>query len=214
MGKNFDNIIEMSKFKEKVVGLDDIFFDPNNPRFFNKERLTPDSRIIEEGIQRSCLQKMQEFDIRELKDSIARVGFLPIDRIVVRAIPNADDKYVVVEGNLVYCEVPNMADAANNGFPNDGTVFKGMLPIGIGTADEYYGGDHTNYLHDIIIRNNIVVNCRRGYNHYPQYTGSGMINISILNNTIITPDTVVPGTVSVGDADNFLGISLSQRMIT
>jgi hypothetical protein len=99
MGKNFDNIIEMSKFKEKVVGLDDIFLDPNNPRFSNKERLTPDSRIMEEGIQRSCLQKMQEFDIRELKDSIARVGFLPIDRIVVRAIPNADDKYVVVEGN-------------------------------------------------------------------------------------------------------------------
>ncbi len=99
MGKNFDNIIEMSKFKEKVVGLDDIFLDPNNPRFSNKERLTPDSRIMEEGIQRSYLQKMQEFDIRELKDSIARVGFLPIDRIVVRAIPNADDKYVVVEGN-------------------------------------------------------------------------------------------------------------------
>lgn len=116
----------------------------------------------------------------------------------------------LIENNLVYCTEPNLIDARNNGFPNDTTVIKGMRPIAIGTADEYYGGPKLYYLRDVTIRNNIVVNCRRGYNHYAQYTGSGMINIKMLNNTIITPDTVVPGTVTVGDRDNYIGILLDN----
>jgi hypothetical protein len=37
-----------------------------------------------------------------------------------------------------------------------------------------------------------------------------MINIQILNNTIITPDTVATGGISVGAADNFVGIMLNN----
>ena len=117
---------------------------------------------------------------------------------------------VIAEKNFIYCSNPNTNDALPSAFSSDGTIYKGLLPIGISTADEYYGGEHTNYAHDITIRNNIVANCRRGYNHYAQYSGSGMINIHILNNTIITPDFSVPGTVTIGDGDNFLGINLAN----
>jgi hypothetical protein len=116
---------------------------------------------------------------------------------------------VLVDGNLVYCNEPNLADAENNGFPADGTIIKGLRPIGIGTADEYYGGPHTNYLHDVTIKNNLIVNCRRGYNHYAQYVGSGMKNVKILNNTIITPATTAG--VDPGSADNFLGVYLTYN---
>ncbi len=117
---------------------------------------------------------------------------------------------VILENNLVYCTNPNLTDDDNNAFPNDVTVIKGLWPIGIGTADEYYGGEHTNYLHDVTIRNNIIINCRRGYNHYPQYVGSGMININLLNNTIITPSTVASWSSTAGDSENFTGILLNN----
>jgi len=117
---------------------------------------------------------------------------------------------VVVEQNLVYCTPVDEAAKVNNGFPTDGTVYKGQHPIGIGTAEEFYGGEKLYYLRDVDIRNNIVVNCRRGYSHFAQAADSGMVRIRIVNNTIIVPDYPVPGTVTVGDADNFLGVYLNN----
>ncbi len=118
--------------------------------------------------------------------------------------------YVIAENNFIYCSNYDMADAANNGFPTDQTVWKGLFPIGISTADEYYGGPHEFYMHDVIIRNNIVVNCRRGYNHFAQYVGSGMIDVTIANNTIIVPDFQAPGAITPSSGDNFIGIILQN----
>jgi hypothetical protein len=95
----YSNIVALKDFEENSLLLDDIFLDPNNPRFSNKVRLVSDSRIIEEGIQKGCFEKMEDFSIKELKDSISRIGFLPIDKIVVRPIAGSKGQYVVVEGN-------------------------------------------------------------------------------------------------------------------
>jgi len=93
-----DEIINIEEFVEKVVNLDDIYFDPNNPRFYGKEKTVSDNRIMEESVQANCFELMRAFYIRDLKENIKRVGFLPIDKIVVRPIIKSD-KYVVVEGN-------------------------------------------------------------------------------------------------------------------
>ncbi|MBI4009574.1 MAG: ParB N-terminal domain-containing protein [Candidatus Aenigmarchaeota archaeon] len=95
---NGNEIIDLNDFEERQVNLEDVFLDPNNPRFSGKEKLVSDSRIIEESIQRTCFEKMHDFGIEELKENIKRVGFLPIDKIVVRRIADSK-KYVVVEGN-------------------------------------------------------------------------------------------------------------------
>lgn len=82
------------------VSIDSLFLDPNNPRFLDFEDeigTVPDERISESGVQRRAFERISRFDIRQLKDSIAEVGFLPMDRMVARAI--GDDNYVVVEGN-------------------------------------------------------------------------------------------------------------------
>jgi hypothetical protein len=42
---------------------------------------------------------IESFGVKEVRDSILRNGFLPMDRIVVRPINGHGDKYVVVEGN-------------------------------------------------------------------------------------------------------------------
>lgn len=97
--KELNKIINFDEFKEKEVLLDNIYLDPNNPRFFVNERIVPDARVIEDNVQKSCIEKIQQFDIDDLKENIKRIGFLPIDKVVVRPIVNSKDKYVVVEGN-------------------------------------------------------------------------------------------------------------------
>ena len=93
-----NGIVNLSDFKENKVSLNNIYLDPNNPRFA-KNIFISDDRITEDSIQRTCFEKMQRFDIEKLKKSIFKVGFMPIDKVVVRPIKGLDDKYVVVEGN-------------------------------------------------------------------------------------------------------------------
>lgn len=88
--------------------LNDLLLDPNNPRFSELgEELTqiPEARFAEARVQEKAKERMRSkrFDVLELRDTIKALGFLPMDRIVVRRWKGASDdgavKYVVVEGN-------------------------------------------------------------------------------------------------------------------
>jgi hypothetical protein len=88
--------------------LADLLLDANNPRFSELgEELNPipESRFADEKVQANTLEKMKNsiFDVAELRDTIKMIGFLPMDRIVVRKWKGqpADGKprYVVIEGN-------------------------------------------------------------------------------------------------------------------
>jgi hypothetical protein len=88
--------------------LDQLLLDPNNPRFADfgeSSDPVPESRISEERVQRDTLERMKtaRFDVAELRDTIKTVGFLPVDRIIVRAWGGNKEgqpsRYVVVEGN-------------------------------------------------------------------------------------------------------------------
>ena len=90
-----------------TVQLDDLLLDPNNPRFAELgEEIdqVPEHRFAEEGVQGDAFGKMKEsrFAVTELRNTIKELGFLPMDRLVVRrwhGPPNAPEKYVVIEGN-------------------------------------------------------------------------------------------------------------------
>lgn len=78
--------------------------DPNNPRMVKSLRL--DQKIEDNevpGLQDELLGAFDEsgksefFSIKELIDSFSKVGYVPIDKIVVRDIGNGN--YVVLEGN-------------------------------------------------------------------------------------------------------------------
>lgn len=86
----------------KMVRLDQIHLDPNNPRFWSRRRqLIPDRRISDEEIQTRTFNEMSEakYSVVQLRDSILQNGFLPLDRIVVRPLDDNDEQYVAVEGN-------------------------------------------------------------------------------------------------------------------
>lgn len=90
----------------RKVSLDDLLLDPNNPRFSELgEELNSvaESRFAEPKVQANTFEKMrnERFDVSELRDTIKTLGFLPMDRIVVRPWKGQSDnpKYVVIEGN-------------------------------------------------------------------------------------------------------------------
>ncbi len=86
---------------EQTISIDNLYLDPNNPRFWDQQsrRRIPDTRTVEEPIQRRVEQAIRRHDIEELQFSILRNGFLPLDRIVVRPLESHEGKFVVVEGN-------------------------------------------------------------------------------------------------------------------
>jgi len=89
------------------VNLADLLLDPNNPRFAElgqKLDAVPEGRFGEEKVQQQTYERMKtpRFDVAELRDTIKNLGFLPMDRIVVRKWKGSDassPKFVVVEGN-------------------------------------------------------------------------------------------------------------------
>ena len=62
-----------------------------------------EARFADDKVQISTFEKMKSglFDVAELRDTIKTIGFLPMDRMVVRkwSGQSSVDKYVVIEGN-------------------------------------------------------------------------------------------------------------------
>lgn len=85
------------------VSLDQLFLDPNNPRFTEANW----THVSEADIDKSDVQDrtkrrlVADFDVDKLRMSMEVNGFLPIDRTVIKAF--ATDKYVVLEGNRRIC---------------------------------------------------------------------------------------------------------------
>jgi len=90
-----------------TVSLDDILLDPNNPRFSDLgEDVSPiqEGRFSDEKVQSYTFDRMRadSFDVAELRDTIKTLGFLPMDKIVLRKWKGNSQpiqKYIVVEGN-------------------------------------------------------------------------------------------------------------------
>ncbi|EPN1630654.1 hypothetical protein ACTV2D_000107 [Cronobacter dublinensis] len=89
------------------VKLEDILLDPNNPRFSDLgEDVNPiqEGRFADEKVQAYTFDRMKadSFDVAELRDTIKTLGFLPMDKIVLRkwkGSSNNIQKFIVVEGN-------------------------------------------------------------------------------------------------------------------
>ena len=88
------------------VSLDDLLLDPNNPRFaeLGDNTSIPEARYSEPFIQNEAFDKMKSdrFNVSELRDTIKSLGFLQMDRIVVRRWKcNTEETnfYIVIEGN-------------------------------------------------------------------------------------------------------------------
>jgi hypothetical protein len=93
-----------SVLSAKPINLNDLLLDPNNPRFSELgEEINPipELRFNDEKVQGNTFAKMKDplFGVVELRDTIKTLGFLPMDRIVVRKWKGTTEKYIVIEGN-------------------------------------------------------------------------------------------------------------------
>jgi hypothetical protein len=90
------------KLVDETVVASDLLLDPNNPRFadLGVSKEIPAHKIPEDTVQQTALARMLDdrFEVDELQESIERVGFLNVDRMVVIELAE-DGKYMVVEGN-------------------------------------------------------------------------------------------------------------------
>ncbi|PBB09701.1 hypothetical protein CKW39_01050 [Kocuria sp. WRN011] len=94
----------MVSYSATTLALDDIVLDPNNFRFKKPSSTAEvaEKRFAEDKVQALALARIQDDGVGELKLSISENGFVPVERIVVRAIdvPDAETQtYVAVEGN-------------------------------------------------------------------------------------------------------------------
>lgn len=97
-------LIHMVSYLATTLALDDILLDPNNFRFKKpgSSAEVAEKRFAEEKVQALALTRIQEDGVGELKLSISENGFVPVERIVVRALEGSETdspKYVAVEGN-------------------------------------------------------------------------------------------------------------------
>lgn len=92
------------KLDPKVVSLDDLLLDPNNPRFFEIaqwEKVEPNLYHLEK-VQRIALERLELThigQIDELVNSIKSNGYIPAEVIVVKPYEYDGSKYIVIEGN-------------------------------------------------------------------------------------------------------------------
>ena len=91
-------IFDLLNLEPIKVNIENIYLDPNNPRFaIDISESIPDYRIKEENIQKDRIERLKDIGIDDLEESIKKYGFLTIDRVIVRPIDSQN--FVVVEGN-------------------------------------------------------------------------------------------------------------------
>lgn len=91
-------------FKQIRVPLDNLMLDPNNPRCVTSAEMR--ALVLDQDVAAHQDRLLGMFDssgqseffsIRDLLDSFRQVGFIPIDKIVVRRLTTND--FLVIEGN-------------------------------------------------------------------------------------------------------------------
>ena len=87
---------ELLELGHQTTELEKVLLDPNNPRLA-VVKITPDSRVHEESVQKATQEKLETNGIDDLVLSIKRYGFVQSDPIVVRSAPQS--RFVVLEGN-------------------------------------------------------------------------------------------------------------------
>ena len=76
-----------TKLTEKLVNFDNLYLDPNNPRYADITQRSfevPLEKITQSSVQKKAFERILDdrFQVQQLKDSILKIGFLQVDRLV------------------------------------------------------------------------------------------------------------------------------------
>jgi hypothetical protein len=124
----------LASYSETELPLEKILLDPNNYRFQD----TPDfvtadaNRFHEKTVQDRVYRTLKETaNVGQLKASIIRNGFIPVERVVVRPYSARSDTYVVIEGNRRIAALRWIADdyAAGVNIPENVREVLNNVPV-------------------------------------------------------------------------------------
>ncbi|MES1934558.1 ATPase [Salinisphaera shabanensis T35B1] len=127
-----------NQLQPSELSLEQIYLDPNNPRFVeaNWDEI-PQDQIADGDVQESTRRRMvRQFGVEKLKMNMEVNGYLPIDRVIVKEFEK--DKFVVLEGNRRICAAKMISTVAADGSAITPEVSQslGEIPVLI-----YTGGD-------------------------------------------------------------------------
>ena len=123
------------KLAQKKISPNKLYLDHKNPRFKGEKgyNISEGSNPVDRRVQDNIfdfLVKNRKYDISELKNSILRVGFLKMDRIVVRKIN--ESAYVVLEGNRRVAAIKwILKDIDERSADVDGFILKSIKKIDV-----------------------------------------------------------------------------------
>lgn len=109
--------------------LDQLFLDPNNPRFTEANWThVPEADFQKGDVQERTMRRLvTDFDVDKLRMSMEVNGFLPIDRTVVRQF--AVGKYIVLEGNRRICAAKKILQGHSEGAQLNPKVIESLQEI-------------------------------------------------------------------------------------
>lgn len=118
-----------------------LLLDPNNYRFHDIDGFVyaSEERFHEDSVQRKAYQRIrQEEGLQELKNSIMRNGYIPVERIVVRPYKDSPDKWVVIEGNRRVAAIRWILEDYDAGVALEASALDSLkkLPVVIAEQDE------------------------------------------------------------------------------
>ena len=143
------------KLTPKIIDIDNILLDPNNPRFFDIEdhQRVDSERYTENIVQEMALNKLlgnKTFDIVQLKDSLKVNGYVPLEKVVVRQY---DTKYaLVIEGNRRIAAIKSVINDYFKGIVIiDEEVIKSLEKIEVLVLEVEAAGENINQTWDELI---------------------------------------------------------------
>ena len=127
-----------SQLKASELPLDELYLDPNNPRFVGPNwDEVPIDHIPDPDVQERTRQRLVKyFSVDKLRMNMEVNGYLPIDRVIVREF--ADEKFVLLEGNRRICAAKMISEVAMDGSEVSQSVLDSLKTIQV---LQYTGGD-------------------------------------------------------------------------
>lgn len=127
-------MIEDSLAPEKLL------LDPNNFRFHDLDGflLKSETRFHESTVQQAAYDRIREDEaLHQLKNSIIRNTYIPIERIVVRPYEHAKDNFfVVIEGNRRIAAIKWILQDHDAGVSIDQDVLDSIAPVPVIIVEE------------------------------------------------------------------------------
>ena len=129
----------MPELRPETLSPGALLLDPNNFRFQDSASFVraAEDRFHEDSVQERAYRRLRDAEkLAELKRSMRRNGYIPVERIVVRPYEYTENKFVVIEGNRRVAAVRWLLEDYRAGASVDSGVLSTLEELPVLVAEE------------------------------------------------------------------------------